>query len=228
MNERMPRAMLLAAGYGTRMRPLTDHTPKPLLEAGGKPLIQWHIERLRDAGVRELVINTGWLGERLEQRFGDGRALGVTIHWSREGTPLETAGGIRRALPLLGDRPFLVINADIWTDFDATTLTLGDDELAALVLVPNPAHHPHGDFHLAGDGKVRDNAGPAMPRLTFAGIGLYRPALFAALPEGEAKLAPLLRAAMAQGRVSGVRHDGHWWDIGTPERLDQLNRFLGG
>lgn len=217
--------MLLAAGYGTRMRPLTDHTPKPLLKAGGKPLLQWHIERLRDAGIRDLVINTGWLGEKLEQHFGDGSEVGVHIQWSREGTPLETAGGIRRALPLLGGQPFLVINGDIWCDFDVSRLALAEDELAQLVLVPNPDHNPTGDFHLASDGKVRDNDAP---RLTFAGIGLYRPALFESLPEGEAKLAPLLRLAMAAGHVSGLRHDGHWWDIGTPERLEQLDHFLGG
>lgn len=217
--------MLLAAGYGTRMRPLTDHTPKPLLEAGGKPLIQWHIESLREAGIHELVVNTGWLGAKLEQRLEDGSSLGVSIAWSHEGTPLETAGGIRRALPLLGHEPFLVINADIWTDFDASRLVLAAGDLATLVLVPNPSHNANGDFHLAADGKVRDNA---EPRLTFAGIGLYRPALFEHLPDGEARLAPVLRSAMAEGRVSGVRHDGHWWDIGTPERLAQLDHFLGG
>ncbi len=217
------KAMLLAAGLGTRMRPLTDHTPKPLLVAGGKPLIVWHIERLRSAGITDLVINHAWLGEQLETVLGDGTSYGVHIQWSREGEPLETAGGIRRALPLLGEQPFVVINADIWTDIDAGALQLADDELAQLVLVDNPAHNPDGDFHLASDGKVRDNGAP---KLTFSGVGLYRPALFAELRDGEARLAPLLRQAMASDSVSGRHHRGHWWDIGTPERLQQLDTFL--
>lgn len=221
------KAMILAAGLGTRMRPLTDHTPKPLLVAGGKPLIVWHIERLREAGLTDLVINHAWLGDKLEQALGDGRQYGVTIQWSREGEPLETAGGIRRALPLLGDQPFVVVNGDIWTDIDVGALQLADDELAQLVLVDNPPHNPDGDFHLASDGKVRDNTRQAdAPALTFSGVGLYRPALFAGLEDGEAKLAPLLRQAMAQGAVSGRHHRGHWWDIGTPARLQQLDDFL--
>ena len=157
--------------------------------------------------------------------MGDGGRLGVSIHCSREGTPLETAGGIRRALPLLGADPFLLVNGDIWTDYDFRALIeapIGDDR-ARLVLVYNPAHHDDGDFHLTAGGRVSDNA---EPRLTYAGIARLDPALFAALDDGERRLAPVLRAAMAQGRVSGEHHHGHWWDIGTPERLAALNRFL--
>ena len=218
------KAMILAAGLGTRMRPLTDHTPKPLLAAGGKSLIEWHIERLQQAGFRELVINTAWLGEKIEAALGDGSRYGVSIQWSREGTPLETAGGIRRALPLLGDAPFAVINGDIWTDFDFTRLA-EPDGLAHLALVTNPEHHPNGDFGLDSAGLVRDNGGP---KLTFSGIGVYRPELFHELPDGEAKLAPLLRAAMLDDAVSGEHFAGAWWDIGTPERLQQLDAYLRG
>ncbi|MDF1628933.1 MAG: nucleotidyltransferase family protein [Alcanivoracaceae bacterium] len=216
------KAMILAAGLGTRMRPLTDHTPKPLLAAGGNSLIEWHIERLQQAGFRELVINTAWLGDKLETALGDGSRYGVSIEWSREGTPLETAGGIRRALPLLGDAPFAVINGDIWTDFDFTRLH-EPAGLAHLVLVTNPEHHPNGDFGLDSDGLVRDNGNP---RLTFSGIGVYRPALFHELADGEAKLAPLLRAAMCHDAVSGEHFTGVWWDIGTPQRLEQLDAYL--
>ena len=216
------KAMILAAGLGTRMRPLTDHTPKPLLAAGGKSLIEWHIDRLQRAGFRELVINTAWLGEKIEAALGDGSGYGVSIQWSREGTPLETAGGIRRALPLLGDGPFAVINGDIWTDFDFARLS-PPAGLAHLVLVTNPEHHPNGDFGLDSAGLVRDNGNP---KLTFSGIGVYRPELFHELPDGEAKLAPLLRAAMRQDAVSGEHFAGIWWDIGTPERLQQLDAFL--
>ena len=215
--------MILAAGLGTRMRPLTDHTPKPLLRAGGKALIDWHIDALREAGFHELVINTAWLGEQIETALGDGGDRGVEIVYSREGTPLETAGGIRRALSLLGERPFAVINGDIWTDFDYRHLRREPTGLAHLVLVDNPAHNPGGDFALADDGKVTDNGAH---RLTFAGIGVYRPALFQALADGEARLAPLLRDAMAEGRVSGEHHRGRWFDIGTPQRLDELDRML--
>ena len=221
-----PRAMILAAGYGKRMRPLTDRTPKPLLEAGGRPLIQYHIEALRDAGVGDIVINTGWLGEQLPARLGDGEALGVRLHWSHEGAPLETAGGVRRALPLLGPAPFILVNGDIWTDYDFRHLgPLAEGDDAHLVLVDNPPHNPGGDFHLTGRGRVSDNA---EPRLTYPGIALLRPALFERLEEGERRLAPVLRAAMAAGRVSGEHHRGHWWDIGTPERLAELDRFLAG
>lgn len=216
------KAMILAAGLGTRMRPLTDHTPKPLLAAGGKSLIEWHIERLQQAGFDQLVINTAWLGEKIEAALGDGSRYGVSIQWSREGAPLETAGGIRRALPLLGDAPFAVINGDIWTDFDFSRLHEPAGK-AHLVLVNNPEHHPNGDFGLDSAGLVRDNSSR---KLTFSGIGVYRPELFQNLPDGEAKLAPLLRAAMQRDAVSGEHFTGAWWDIGTPERLQQLDAFL--
>ena len=217
--------MILAAGRGERMRPLTDHCPKPLLTAGGKPLIVWHIERLRDAGFTELVINHAHLGDRLEAALGHGSNLGVSIAWSREGQALETAGGIRYALGLLGEAPFLVVNGDVFTDIDFAPLARqpAGRDLAHLVLVPNPAHHPTGDFHLS-DGRVMAEG---EPKLTFSGIGVYHPALFAGLPErAPAKLAPLLRAAMAEGRVGGELHAGHWLDIGTPQRLAELDAWL--
>jgi len=223
------RAMILAAGRGERMRPLTDTVPKPLLPAGGKPLIVWHIERLARAGLRDIVVNHAWLGALIEQSLSDGSRWDVRLRYSAEPAALETAGGIRQALPLLGDEPFLVINGDIWTDWDpaqAADAARGlspDGRLAWLVLVDNPAHHPAGDFRLAPSGLVQD----AEPRLTFAGIGVYRPELFADLPAGEpARLAPLLRAAMAEGRVAGVRHGGRWTDVGTPRRLADLDAGL--
>lgn len=218
------RAMILAAGYGKRMRPLTDRTPKPLLEAAGKPLIQYHIEALRDAGFHELVINTGWLGEQLPARFGNGESLGVLIRWSVEETPLETAGGIRNALSLLGSAPFVLVNGDIWTDYDYRRLSgLATDDDAHLVLVDNPAHHQQGDFHLTATGRVRDNG---QPKHTYAGIACLHPRLFARAGSTSPQLAPVLREAMAADRVSGERHAGQWWDIGTPQRLHELNRKL--
>lgn len=222
------KAMILAAGLGTRLRPITDTLPKPLVEAGGKPLIAWHLEKLAALGVREVVINHAWLGDRLEEALGDGTGFGLRIAWSREGLPpLETAGGIRRALPLLGDKPFLLVNGDIWTDFDFARLPalLPDADDAHLVLVPNPEFHPEGDFRLDAAGRVHADG---EPRLTYAGIALLRPSLFAGLPDGPHPLAPLLRAAMQRGRVGGQRHDGHWTDVGTPQRLDALRRQLGG
>lgn len=223
------RAMILAAGRGERMRPLTDHCPKPLLAAGGKPLIVHHIERLRAAGITELVINHAHLGAQLEGALGDGSAFGVHIAWSREGTALETAGGIRQALPLLGEQPFLVINGDVYCDADpaelrAAAIRLGTQgDLAHLLLVPNPDHHPDGDFALAA-GRVQEQGSA---RFTFSGLGAYHPALFADLPAGQpARLAPLLRSAMAAGRVSGALHTGYWLDVGTPARLAELDRHL--
>lgn len=217
------RAMILAAGRGERMRPLTDHTPKPLLPVGGKPLIVWHLERLARAGFRQVVINHAHLGEQIPAALGDGGAWGLEIRYSPEPPgALETAGGIARALPLLGPEPFLVVNGDIFCDWEpAAALTLDMvDRLAHLVLVDNPVHHPIGDFALV-DGQVgNQEAG----RLTFAGVGIYAPALFAGLdPDQPAKLAPLLRAAADAGRVSGERHGGRWVDVGTPERLAQLD-----
>nr|WP_155450735.1 nucleotidyltransferase family protein [Allochromatium palmeri] len=214
--------MILAAGRGERMRPLTDHTPKPLLQAGGKPLIQHHIERLAAAGLRELVINHAHLGQQIEAALGDGSAFGVEIRYSPEAQALETGGGIFQALPLLGAEPFLVVNGDVWTDVDLGGLTISAGDLAHLVLVDNPPHNPEGDFALS-DGRVRSEG---RPRLTFSGIGLYRPELFDGQTPGAFPLAPLLRQAMANGRVGGRHHDGHWFDIGTPERLAALDGWL--
>jgi MurNAc alpha-1-phosphate uridylyltransferase len=221
------KSMILAAGRGERMRPLTDHTPKPLLPAGGKPLIVWHIERLAAAGFRELVINHAHLGVQIETALGDGSRWNVSIAYSDEGIALETAGGIANALPLLGDGPFLVVNGDVFCNYDFARLRaygLGDD-LAYLVLVPNPEHHPSGDFSLEA-GRVRDGGEPPF---TFSGIGLYRPELFAGIAPGTpARLAPLLRAAMAEGRVGGELFTGRWLDIGTPQRLAELDAELSG
>lgn len=216
------KAMILAAGRGERMRPLTDRTPKPLLEAGGKPLIVHHIQRLAAAGFRELVINHAHLGDRIEAALGEGSRWGVTIRYSAEGKALETGGGIYKALPLLAPDPFLVVNGDVWTDIDLSLLKFAEGPLAHLVLVDNPAHHPEGDFSLR-DGLVRTQG---QPRLTFSGIGIYHPDLFRDCVPGAFPLAPLLRRAMDQELVSGERHPGTWFDIGTPERLQRLDRLL--
>lgn len=221
--------MILAAGRGERMRPLTDTCPKPLLVAGGKPLIVHHIERLACAGLRDIVINHAHLGAMLEAALGKGDRFGVSIRYSAEAVALETAGGIRQAQALLGDDVFLVINGDVFCDIDIGTfakkapqLERGDD-LAHLLLVANPPHHPKGDFAL-DDGRISE---AAENRLTYAGIGLFHPALFSDLTIGErAALGPLLRQAMARGRVSGQRHDGYWIDVGTPERLAELDSRL--
>ncbi|WP_139703682.1 N-acetylmuramate alpha-1-phosphate uridylyltransferase MurU [Aeromonas hydrophila] len=218
------KAMILAAGRGERMRPLTDSLPKPLLAVGGKPLIVHHIEKLRDAGVTDLVINHAWLGHKLVEALGDGRQFGVDIQWSAEESALETAGGIIQALPLLGAEPFLVINGDTWLDLDYRTLVtqpLGTD-LAHLWLVPNPPQHPEGDFALQA-GRVVDS-----PALTFSGVGLYDPTAFAGLTPGARKLAPLLRDWMAQGWVGGSLLAGEWRDIGTVARLQALDDQLQG
>ncbi|HKL49986.1 MAG TPA: nucleotidyltransferase family protein [Wenzhouxiangellaceae bacterium] len=218
------RAMILAAGRGERMRPLTDRIPKPLLEAGGKPLIVHQIERLRAAGIGQLVINLAWRGAMIEDALGDGAALGVQIRYSREPEgALETAGGIRHALSLLGDDPFLVINSDVHCDFPLAGLTaMAPATHAHLVLVDNPAHHPQGDFALSR-GRVL-LAGE--PRFTYSGIAVFRPAMFAGLSPGFRKLRPVLEKAIAANRVSGEHHAGTWFDIGTPERLDRLDRDL--
>ncbi len=218
--------MILAAGRGERMRPLTDHTPKPLLPVGGKPLIVWHLENLARAGCTDIVINHAHLGERIEAALGDGRRFGVSIRYSAEGEALETAGGIARALPLLGEAPFLVVNGDIWCDADFSALLdrPAPGMLAHLLLVDNPPQHPHGDFVLAG-GRLVAQGGAC---LTFSGIGAYRPELFAAIvPGAKARLAPLLRAALEQGRVSAEHYRGRWVDVGTPERLHALDESLG-
>lgn len=216
------RAMILAAGRGNRMRPLTDRVPKPMLMAGGKPLIVHHIERLAAAGLRSLVINHAHLGHQIEAALGDGSDLGVNIRYSPEGVALETGGGIFGALALLGPDPFLVINGDIWTDIPLTDLGLAPGDLAHLVLVPNPPHNPRGDFALL-DGRVRTEG---EPRYTFSGVGVYHPDLFSGCRPGAFPLAPLLRSAMAQDRVGGQLHAGHWYDIGTPERLAEIDRWL--
>lgn len=216
------KAMILAAGRGERMRPLTDSTPKPLLRAGGRRLIEYHLENLAQAGIREVVINHAHLGEQIEQVLGDGSRYDVSIVYSAEGKALETGGGIFNALPLLGEAPFLVINGDIWCDYPYARLIKREVALAHLVLVDNPPQHSTGDFVLE-DGRVHDSQGG---RLTFSGIGLYHPRLFDGCEVGAFALAPLLRRAMAAGQVSGEHYCGRWFDIGTPERLQQLDRLL--
>ena len=216
------KAMILAAGRGERMRPLTDAIPKVLLEVRGKSLIAWSIEALARSGVREIVINHAHLGHMIEAALRDGHRFGVAIRYSREAEALETAGGIAQALPLLGDRPFLVVNGDLFCDFDFSRLVgtaLGQD-LAHLVLVPNPPHHPQGDFALNG-AQVAESG---QSKLTYSGIGLYRPELFSSIrPGSKGQIASLLRAAMARGQVSGEMHGGVWHDVGTPARLSALN-----
>jgi MurNAc alpha-1-phosphate uridylyltransferase len=219
--------MLLAAGRGERMRPLTDAMPKALLPVGGKPLVERLIDRLAAEGYTDLVINHAHLGAMIEAALGDGARFGVRIRYSPERDALDTAGGIANALPLLGPEPFLVVNADLHADYPFGRLRgrLRGDADAHLVLVDNPPHHPGGDFALAGDRVVND--GPA--KLTFSGIGVYRPGLFRDIPPGaRAALAPLLRAAMAAGRVTGERYAGRWLDVGTPERLARLDAELRG
>ncbi|MCF6338657.1 MAG: nucleotidyltransferase family protein [Gammaproteobacteria bacterium] len=220
------KAMILAAGRGERMRPLTDSIPKPLLMVGGKPLIQWHIEALQAAGFTELVINHAWLGAQIESQLGDGAQWGVNITYSPEGEyALETGGGIFRALPLLQaeeDEAFLVINADVLTDIDFRQLPTRIEGLAHLLLVSNPAHHPQGDFAL----KDENVSSTGESLLTFSGIGIYHAQLFAACQEGAFPLAPLLRRAMQQGLVSGQWHQGMWLDVGTKERLQYANTVL--
>lgn len=219
------RAMILAAGRGERMRPLTDSCPKPLLQVGGKALIEYHIEALARADCREIVINHAWLGEQLENYLGDGTRYGVRLQYSREGTALETAGGIIQALPLLGEAPFIVVNGDIWTDYPLAGLPTQPAGLAHLVLVDNPPQHPEGDFVLR-DHRVlaEDKRG----KLTFSGIAVYQPALFTGLTPGVRPLAPLLRQAMQQQQVSGEHYTGRWFDIGTPQRLTELDAMLTG
>ena len=235
-SHRHRQALIFAAGLGTRMRPLTDTTPKPLLMAGGKPLIVWHLEKLAAIGVRDVVVNVSWLADAFAPALGDGSRWGLRLHFSSEGEPpLETGGGMLHALRILEDAPFIAINGDIWSDFDFAALPVEPGGDAHLVLVDNPAHNPAGDFAL--DGRHVRSAGAA--RLTFAGIGVYRPDLLrdwrgiigdASGSDAEPprfRLAPLLRAAMADDRVSGVHHPGRWTDVGTPERLAELDAALG-
>ena len=214
------KAMILAAGKGERMRPLTLTTPKPLLAVGGKRLIEYHLLALAQAGFGEVVINHAWLGQQIEDYLGDGARYGLAIEYSREAEPLETGGGIRHALPLLGKEPFLVVNGDIWTDYDFTQLRGPLAGQAHLVLVDSPAHHPDGDFTLV-EGQVRDQ-----PGLTYSGIAVLDPSLFDDQGDTAFKLAPLLRRAMAVGQVTGEHHRGHWIDVGTPQRLADIDRLL--
>jgi MurNAc alpha-1-phosphate uridylyltransferase len=216
------KAIILAAGRGERMRPLTESTPKPLLRAGGQCLIEYHLAALARAGVHEIVINHSWLGQQIVDYLGDGARYGVRIVYSAEGEPpLETAGGIIQALPLLGSEPFILVNGDIWTDYDFTRLPGTLTGKAHLVLVDNPPHHAGGDFAL--ESHILKNSGD---KLTYSGIGVFSPSLFAGMPGGVRPLAPILRAAIAQGAISGEWYRGQWWDIGTPERLQQLDMYL--
>lgn len=217
------KAMILAAGLGKRMRPLTDHCPKPLLPVAGKPLIVHHLERLAASGIEEVVINVSYRADQIIEALGDGHQWGLKIAFSREEAPLETAGGIAHARPLLGDSPFVLINGDIWCDLDLSTLPALGDNLAHLVLVDNPPQHTTGDFHLDSVNRVQ---GSGEPRLTYAGIALLDPRLVDELPDVCYPLAPLLRQAMAEGRVSGQHHHGQWVDVGTPERLRELDLQL--
>lgn len=215
--------MILAAGKGERMRPLTLTLPKPLIEVNGQPLIEYHIRALARAGITELVINHAWLGAQLEAALGDGSRLGVAIRFSAEGEPLETGGGIFQALPLLGSAPFVLVNGDIRTDFDFAILALPAGCLAHLVLVGNPAHHPSGDFGLV-DGRITLDA---TEKLTYSGIAVLHPQLFAGCTAGAFKLVDVLRPAIVAGRVSGQRLDGRWVDVGTLERLAEAQQLFG-
>lgn len=222
------RALIFAAGRGERMRPLTDATPKPLLEVGGKRLIEYHLEKLARAGVREVVVNTSHLAEQFPAALGDGSRWGMQIHYSYEGpTPLETGGGMRRALQWLGAAPFIAVSADIYSDCDYAHLVargLPDrDAYAHLVMVPNPDFHPRGDFFLDGTRLHEDGAGE---RLTFANIGVYRAALLADQSEDAFKLLPMYQRAMRAGKLAGERYDGAWWNLGTPQQLVELNATL--
>ncbi len=234
----MKHALIFAAGLGERMRPLTDHTPKPLLPVNGKPLIVWHLEKLAAAGVHYVVINTSHLAEQFPDTLGDGSRWGLRIRYAYEGpTPLETGGGMLNALPLLGSAPFIAVNGDIWCDVDFTTLPVEPTGLAHMLLVDNPVQHPHGDFSLDAQGIVHDDGDV---RLTFSGIGVYRHELLrnwravignAAGTEAQPprfRLVPLLRTAMANGAISGSHQDGKWTDVGTPQRLAQLEAELRG
>jgi len=221
------KAMILAAGRGKRMRHLTDELPKPLLVVGGKPLIVWHIERLVASGFADIVINHAYLGQQIEDALGNGNRWGARIIYSPEKEALETAGGIANALPLLGDAPFLVVNGDVFSQIDFSLLkeALGKTDLAHLLMVDNPPQHPEGDFVLSGG--VLQAEGKS--KLTFSGVGVYSPTMFDTVKRGEAaKLAPLLKAAMRHQQVSGMHYQGIWHDIGTPERLQEINLALSG
>ena len=218
------RAMILAAGKGERMRPLTLNTPKPLIPVAGVPLIEYHLGALARAGFTEVVVNHAWLGEKIEAHVGNGERFGLQVTYSRETQPLETGGGIFQALKYLGDEPFVVVNGDIWTDYDFAALRRPLAGLAHLVLVPNPEHHSEGDF-LLQDGQVQVPS-TSVDTLTYSGIAVLHPQLFADSAAGAFKLAPLLRFAMRDGDVSGEPFDGHWIDVGTPERLAATETLL--
>jgi MurNAc alpha-1-phosphate uridylyltransferase len=223
------KAIVLAAGRGERLRPITDTTPKPLVPVGGKPLIVYHLEALLKAGIRDIVINLSWLAERIRTVLGDGSGYGVRIRYSDEGSvALETGGGIFNALPLLGPGPFMVVNGDVWTDMDFGRVVqrwkddVGAGALAHLVLVPNPTQYPRGDFGLAGDVVVERES----DRFTYSGVGVYTAELFAGCEPGKFPLLPLLKRAIAAGRLRGELHSGEWCDVGTPERLSLLDTQL--
>lgn len=219
------KAMILAAGLGNRMRPLTLYKPKPLLEVGGKPLIVWHIEKLKKIGVTEIIINSAWLADVLIGALGDGSQFGVTIRWTREAEGLETAGGIINALPLLGTEPFILVNGDVWTTFDFSSLlnvNLGAD-LAHLVFVTNPAQHPKGDFILANGRSYTFEQGQQGEGLTYSGVAVINPKMFDGLDAGKRPLAPLLKDAMLDGKISAEKMQAAWVDVGTPERLSDLD-----
>ena len=222
------KAMILAAGMGNRMRPLTLHTPKPLLEVGGKPLIVWHIEKLQKMGVQEIVINTAWLGEKLVDALGDGSQFGVKILWSHEGQGLETAGGIIKALPLLGNEPFILVNGDVWTTMDFAPLlnVQLQDDLAHLVLVENPVQHPQGDFTLAANKAYTFEQARSGENLTYSGVAVMHPQMFDGLESGKRPLAPLLKQAMQEEKISAHKLQGVWMDVGTPERLNALDQQI--
>lgn len=217
------KAMILAAGRGKRLRPLTDHIPKPLLMAGGRPLIEHTLLALVEQGFHDVVINLAYRGAQIREYLGDGSRWGARIRYSAEGDEaLETGGGIHHALPLLGDGPFLVVNGDVACDYSYANLRERNVELAHLVMTANPEHNPSGDFALL-DGRLADRG---EPRHTYTGIGVFRPELFAVCQPGKFPLAPLLRAAMAEGRVGGELYPGYWSDIGTEARLRELDARL--
>ena len=219
----MMKAMILAAGRGERLRPLTDETPKPLIKVAGKSLIEYHLENLARAGFKEIIINTAWLAEKVHQQLGDGSKYGVTIRYSDEGKALETAGGIIHALPLLGDEPFLVVNGDIWCDLDFSTLEeLKPSAQAHLILINNPEHNPSGDFALQKG--LIENAGK--PMHTYSGIGIYSPEFFERQKLGTLPLAPILRKKCEASLISGELYNGMWTDVGTIQRLDELEKQL--
>ncbi len=219
------KAMILAAGLGNRMRPLTLYTPKPLLEVGGKALIVWHIEKLRDIGVTEIVINSAWLADKLIGTLGDGSQFGVQIRWTREDEGLETAGGIINALPLLGTEPFILVNGDVWTTMDFAPLLEVDlaNDVAHLILVDNPPQHAEGDFILKQGRAFTFDQNIEGENLTFSGVSVIHPRMFAGLDAGKRPLAPLLKQAMLDGQIAASKLEGAWVDVGTPERLTALD-----